>query len=181
MAPSPDDAVARAARERVTIVDMDNRVIGEAPRARMRAECLVHRATYVFVLDGAGQVLVQRRTATKDIWPAFHDLAAGGVVAAGESYDEGAAREAAEELGLEGVPLEPRFEFYYEDPMNRCFGRVYTCVHTGPFRLQPEEVEWVRFEPIDAVLDGRITPVTPDSLMALRRLVAEGLVCTSPS
>ena len=37
--------------------------------------------------------------------------------------------------------LETKFDFCYEDERNRCFGRVFACVHEGPFTLQAEEVE----------------------------------------
>ena len=64
--------------EIVFIVDDENVPVGEAPRRRMRAENLPHRATYVFVLDSDGRLLVQRRTDTKDLFPGYYDLAAGG-------------------------------------------------------------------------------------------------------
>ena len=58
-----------------------------------------------------------------------------------------AEREAAEELGVRDTPLETKFDFYYEDERNLCFGRVFACVHEGPFTLQAEEPEdLVRWE-----------------------------------
>ena len=99
-------------------------------------------------------MLVQRRTATKDIYPSHHDLAAGGVVAAGESYEACAEREVQEELGIRGAALERKLDFYYEDAGNRCFGRVFTCVHEGPFALQAEEVESVAFLTAEAIARG---------------------------
>ena len=98
--------------EIVQIVDDENRPVGAAPRRRMRAEVLPHRATYIFVMDGGGRILVQRRTDTKDLFPGYYDLAAGGVVAAGESYEECAVREAEEELGIRDTPLVERFDFH---------------------------------------------------------------------
>lgn len=163
------------ADEIVLLVDDDNRPTGTAPRARMRAEGLTHRATYVFVFSSRGEVLVQRRTDVKDVYPGYYDAAAGGVVLAGESYDESAERELAEELGVRGVPLEPRFDFRFEDGRNRCWGRTYVCHSDGPFECQPEEVVSVHFEPIARVLDGALAPVTPDTRHALERLAAEGL------
>ena len=163
---------APASQEIVTVVDEENRPIAELPRHRVRRENLPHRATYIFVFDRRGRLLVQRRTATKDLYPSFFDLAAGGVVAAGESYEECAEREAEEEIGLRGVTLEPGLDVYYEDDRNRCFGRVFTCVHDGPFTLQPEEVESVVFRSVDEILAGVVAPVTPDSLLAFRRLLA---------
>ncbi len=160
-----------ASQEVVTVVDDGNRPVAELPRHRVRSENLPHRATYIFVFDRRGRVLVQRRTAIKDIYPSCYDLAAGGVVAAGESYEECAEREAAEELGIRGTVLEPKFDLYYEDERNRCFGRVFTCVHDGPFTLQPEEVESVAFHAVDAIAAGAVAPVTPDTLRAFNRLL----------
>ena len=157
--------------EIVTIVDEHNRPVGEAPRWRMRSQGLLHRATYIFVFSSDGEVFVHKRTATKDVYPGYDDAAAGGVVTAGESYESSAVRELEEELGLENVPLAQEFDFYHEDGRNRCWGRVYTCRHDGPFRLQAAEIEHGRFAAVDQVLDGTVAPVTPDSLQALRRLV----------
>ena len=160
-----------SAQEIVTVVDDGNRPVAELPRHRVRSENLPHRATYIFVFDRRGRVLVQRRTAIKDIYPGCYDLAAGGVVAAGESYEECAEREAAEELGIRGTVLEPKFDLYYEDERNRCFGRVFTCVHDGPFTLQPEEVESAKFHDVDEIAGGAIAPTTPDTLLAFKRLL----------
>lgn len=136
----------------------------------MRAENLPHRATYIFVLDAEGRVLVQRRTETKDLFPGYYDLAAGGVVAAGESYEECALREAGEELGIRDTPLARRFDFHYTDDSTRCFGRVFVCRHEGPFVLQEEEVAAVAFHSPDEIARDELAPVTPDSMVAFRRL-----------
>lgn len=164
-----EDEIERARRESVAIVDHRNQVIGAVPRHEMRARRLPHRATFILVFDPEGRLLVQKRTATKDLYPGYFDLAAGGVVLEGESYDASAEREAEEELGIRGVPLTPQFDFYFEDEGNCCFGRVYSCVFEGPFRLQPEEVVSVEFRALENVLGGGVKPVTPDSLEALRR------------
>ena len=165
---------ALASEEIVTVVDGENRPVAALPRHRVRSENLPHRATFIFVFDRQGRVLVQRRTAIKDVCPGFLDLAAGGVVAAGESYETCAEREAAEELGIRDTALEPRFDFYFEDDRIRCFGRVFTCVHEGPFTLQPEEVESVAFRTVEEIEAGRVEPVTPDTRLALERLLALG-------
>ena len=159
-----------AGAEIVIVVDGGNRPVAELPRRRVRAENLPHRATCIFVFDRRGRLLVQRRTAGKDLYPGFYDLAAGGVVAAGESYERCAEREAAEELGIRDTALAPEFDFYYEDERNRCFSRVFTCVHDGPFTLQPEEVESVQFHTVEEIAGGGVAPVTPDTLLAFNRL-----------
>ena len=171
---------ALASQEIVLVVDGENRPVAELPRHRVRSENLPHRATFIFVFDRAGRVLVQRRTAIKDIYPSHYDLAAGGVVAAGESYEECAEREAAEELGIRDTSLEQKLDVYYEDERNRCFGRVFTCVHEGPFTLQAEEVESVAFHTVEEIAAGDVAPVTPDSRLALDRLLALGEAAGAP-
>ena len=165
---------ALASQEIVLVVDGENRPVADLPRHRVRSENLPHRATFIFVFDRAGRVLVQRRTAIKDIYPSYYDLAAGGVVAAGESYEECAEREAEEEIGIRDTALEPKLDFYYEDERNRCFGRVFSCVHEGPFTLQAEEVASVAFHTVEEIAAGDVTPVTPDSRLAFDRLLALG-------
>lgn len=165
--------IERARQERVVIVDDNNVEVGVAPRHEMRSKRLLHRATFILVFDSKGRLLVQKRTETKDLYPGFYDLAAGGVVVEGESYDASAVRELAEELGIRGVPLEAHFDFYFEDSGNRCFGRLYSCICEGPFELQPEEVVSAEFRPLDRILGGRIKPVTPDTLDALERYLAQ--------
>ena len=139
----------------------------------MRSRSLRHRVTYIFVFDSAGRLFVQRRTPTKDLYPGYYDLAAGGVVCVGESYEDSAVREAREELGITDVPLQSRFKFYFEDDDNKSWGMVYTCTCDGPFLLQEEEVESGEFVAVDTVLSGGVSPVTPDTLAVLERLVAE--------
>ena len=85
--------------EIIAIVDDADRLVDAVPRAQMRALGLTYRVTYILVFNAAGQLLVQRRTADKDMYPGYLDLAAGGVVLADESYEQSAARELAEELG----------------------------------------------------------------------------------
>ena len=158
------------ADEIVALVDEHNRVVGSARRAEVRARRLIHRATYIFVFARDGRLLLQRRTGGKDMYPGYWDAAAGGVLTAGEDYDESARREAAEELGIDAVSLTGHFDFYYEDVANRVWGRVYSCVFEGPFRLQPEEVAEAVFVDVADVVAGRYQPLTPDTLDALRRL-----------
>jgi 8-oxo-dGTP pyrophosphatase MutT (NUDIX family) len=154
--------------EQVIVVDADNRPSGAVSRSHMREEGLIYRATYILVCNPGGEILLQQRSAGKDMYPSYYDAVAGGVVQAGESYEESAERELEEELGIAETPLERLFDFYFEDPENRVWGRVYRCRYDGPLRLQVEEIDAAFFCPIDRVLDGDFLPLTPDSHYALR-------------
>ena len=159
------------AHEIVQIVDRDNRVTGALPRHQMRSQGLIHRACYILVFNGREELFVQKRTLIKDIYPGYWDVAAGGVVLAGEFYELSASRELAEELGVSGILLTPLFDHYFEDAGNRVWGRIFCCTHEGPFTLQPEEVESGLFITVPQVLQRSLRePFTPDGILILRRL-----------
>jgi isopentenyldiphosphate isomerase len=163
-----------AADEIVTIVDEQNHVIGAVPRREMRAKRLLHRSTYIFVFNTSGDLYVQKRTMTKDVFPGYYDPAAGGVVLADESYEVGAQRELAEEMGIHNVPLTHHFEFYFAAPQSRVWGSVFSCVYDGEIVLQEEEVESGAFLPIEVILRRAQTePYTPDGLYALSRYLEQ--------
>jgi 8-oxo-dGTP pyrophosphatase MutT (NUDIX family) len=89
------------------------------------------------------------------------------VLAAGESFDAGARREAREELGVEIEP-EVLFPFRYADAASVAWGMVYRAVHDGPFRLQPEEIVRGEFVPVaEALARPARDPFCPDGLQVL--------------
>ena len=117
---------------------------------------------------------MHRRTLSKALYPGYWDVAAGGMVDAGEDYAQAAARELEEELGIAGVALRGHGRFFYDAPDNRLWGAVYSAVSAAPLRLQPEEVLEAAFQPL-AEVRARIAgePFCPDSLQALRLYLGE--------
>ena len=161
-----------SAEEIVQIVDEENREIAAITRELMREQQLIHRASYILVFNRAEELFVQKRTLSKDIYPGYWDIASGGVVLAGESYEEAAVRELEEELGINGVELSFLFDQFYSDKENRVWGRIFRCSHEGPFRLQAEEVEYGRFMSPETALDySAIEPFTPDGVLILRKIL----------
>jgi 8-oxo-dGTP pyrophosphatase MutT (NUDIX family) len=157
-------------QELVVIVDENNAIISNVPRAVMRKEGLIHRATYILVFSSKGRLFVQDRTMTKNIFPGYHDLCSGGVVVAGEDYEESARRELEEELGITGVPLAFLFDFYGEYVGQKVWGRAFSCISDEPFVLQKEELTGGAFHEIDEVIELISNePCTPDSVYVLAR------------
>jgi isopentenyldiphosphate isomerase len=156
--------------ELVTVVDERNKVVAAVPRREMRAGKLAHRASYILVFNSRGALYVQKRTQSKDVFPGYYDVAAGGVILAGESYEEGAVRELEEELGIRGVPLTRLFDFSYKDEAVKVWGAAFSCVYEGEVVLQQEEVESGAFLAVEEVFRLAATErFTPDGLYVLRR------------
>jgi isopentenyldiphosphate isomerase len=163
-------SVVKAQVEMVDVVDGQDRVVSQASRAEVRDRHLRHRAVYVLVFNGRGQLFVHRRTASKDVFPSHYDVAAGGVVVAGESYDEAARRELAEELGIADIVLRRVVSLRFDDQDNHINGMVYSCTWDGPVQLQVEEIESGEWLDLDVVAERtQSVPFCPDGLEALCR------------
>ena len=172
---SAQEAAHRAAsdRESVAWVDEADRLLGALPRAELRERGLIGRCTFILLFNSAGELCVHRRTLSKALYPGYWDVAAGGMVAAGESYEVSAARELAEELGIAGVALRFQERFYFDQPDNRLWCAVFSAVSDAPLKLQPEEVSEARFVSLAQVeADRGRLPFCPDSLAALDRYTA---------
>jgi isopentenyldiphosphate isomerase len=156
--------------ELVDVVDHDDRVIATVTRAEMRARNLRHRSVGIAVFGSDGRLLVHRRADTKDVWPGMWDLAAGGVVAAGEGYEAAAHRELAEELGIVCGELVPVGEFRYHDAAVSVVGHCYAARHDGPFTFTDGEIAEVRW----------VTAPELDSMVAAERFVPDSLAAFTP-
>ena len=87
--------------ELVTQVDKNNQVIGSISRGEAHEkQGVFYRTIYVLIKNDKGQILCQKRSPTKDLYPDCWDLSVGGHVNFGQSYQATAVRELKEELGL---------------------------------------------------------------------------------
>ena len=147
------------------VVDENDRPVGAAPRREVHARGLRHRAVHVLVLNTAGEVVLQRRSAAKDLFPNVWDYSASGHLGRGEAYDACAARELHEELGI--VPAEAparvaRIEACAQTGQE--FVWIYRARHDGPVQPDPGEVsETGWFEPakVEAWLRDRPQDFAP--------------------
>jgi isopentenyldiphosphate isomerase len=158
--------------EMVEVVDHAGDVVGLVTRAEMRARRLRHRSVFIAVFSHDGDLLVHRRSDTKDLWPGWWDLAIGGVVAEGESWQDAARRELAEEIGAAGTTIEDLGGGAYSDHDVSLVARCHRTVFDGPFTYADGEVteaHWVARRDLPEWLAAK--PFLPDSLaLVLPRL-----------
>lgn len=172
---STREAAHRAASdaELIAWVDEQDNLLGSLVRSDLRGRGLIGRCTFIFLFNSAGELCVHRRTLSKAMYPGFWDTAAGGMVAAHETYAESAARELEEELGVSGVELTAHDHFYFEDGDSRLWCTSFSAVWDGPLHIQPEEVMEARFVPLATVLqEAEQKPYCPDAQEGLRRYLA---------
>lgn len=69
-------------------------------RKEVHEKGLWHRAVVLFIINDKNEVLLQKRSATKKMWPNLWDITAGGHVLSGEFGYQAILREAKEEINL---------------------------------------------------------------------------------
>ncbi len=168
-----------SSEELFEIFDENDQPTGLAPRSECHGNPnLIHRTAHVVVRHPDGRILLQHRSADKDVQPNKWDTAVGGHLAPGESYEDGARREMAEELGL-SPDLELTFLFTSQirnEVESENVG-VFSVVHPGPFDFQEEEINYVRFWTRDELLNpAEQANFTPNLIKELSLLEQAGLL-----
>jgi len=127
--------------EILEIVDSDDQVTGAATRAEIHRKGLMHRAVHIFVFNSVGEIYVQRRSASKDRHALKLDSSAAGHVDPGETYEQTAARELQEELGITAEIKQVLWVAACEQTDNEhvMLFKVETDLKPTP---NPEEIQW---------------------------------------
>jgi len=105
----------------------------------------IHRGAHLLLSNTAGELLLQRRVASKKFYPDKYAFSVSCCVPFGETYGQAIEREMNEELGIQ-VPYEELFKYRFRDDYDNAFCMLYRSRHNGPFTLQKEEVagvEWI--------------------------------------
>lgn len=153
----------------VDVVDEHDHVVATVTRREMRTQRLRHRGVFIGVITSSNQIVIHQRSPHKDVWPSRWDIGAGGVVDAGETYEDAATRELGEELGID-APLTDLGGGYFEDHDVALFGRVFVCTHDGPYDFVDGEVVAV-----ETVTIGEL-----DLLLAQREWCADSIAFALP-
>jgi isopentenyl-diphosphate Delta-isomerase len=120
------------------LVDKQDNVIGVTDKKKAHATGELHRVAAVYVFDKQGRLYVQIHKGSGGLY----DHSVGGHISQGETYEQGAAREAEEELGIT-QPLEKLSIFYSDEneTMQHMFG-LFIYVASDDWQFVPnDEVE----------------------------------------
>ncbi len=149
--------------EWLQVCDERGRPIGRERRSvcHGRPE-IIHAVVHVVVTNAAGEMLLQKRGPSKDVEPGKWDTAVGGHLSPGERPADAARREMLEELGVSPSGLLPAYTYLIRTSIETEFVHSFVCSCEGPFHPDAQEIETVRFWPLDTVAaalgDGVFTP-----------------------
>ncbi|MDO5520061.1 MAG: NUDIX domain-containing protein [bacterium] len=160
------------------------------PRMLVHQDGDLHGTSHIWVArevkEGSYELLLQKRSATKDAYPGCYDISSAGHLDPGESYLDAAIREVREELGLsvneetlQFVGMHDAYmkaEFYHKPFRNHELSGVY--LYKLPdvnhqFNLQEEEVEsvlWISYDDLLETIETNKLPncLFKDELLMLR-------------
>ena len=123
-----------------------------------REEChkkgLWHRAVYAFIIDDKGNILLQKRSNNKKLWPNMWDVTVGGHVDAGEFGRQALIREVKEELGISINDDDIKY-LIGSTSINKHYNECYLItksIDISNIKIQKEEVSEVRYFSKDELL-----------------------------
>lgn len=152
-------------KEKLVVVDKNDRVL----RMENRAKCqegkgILHRAFSVYLFNNKGQLLIQKRSKNKELWPLYWSNSCCSHTKKGESYVRAGERRLKQELGF-SVPLTMIGKFTYQARYKDIGSENEICAilvgrYNGRIKKDPEEVgqwKWINPSKLD-FRKGKYTP-----------------------
>jgi 8-oxo-dGTP diphosphatase len=142
--------------ELLTQVDANNQVIGSIERiVAHNNPAVYYRTIFVLVKDNEDKVLLQRRSASKDLYPNCWDLSVGGHVTYGDSYIQTAVKELKEELGIrtQEADLKYKGQVLVKLPASNEFFYVYEYFlqPNDKLKINTQEVKDIQWMAVDEI------------------------------
>jgi len=134
--------------EYLILVNVEDNVLGYETKEKChQGKGKLHRAFSIFIFNGNKELLVQKRSALKPLWPLYWSNSVCSHPRQGEADLDAAYRRLKEEIGLE-TPLQFLFKFQYRASFKGIGSENELCsVYIGktdvPIVANPEEIaEW---------------------------------------
>ncbi len=170
-------------RERVVLVDEDDRELGSAEKLSVHADGRLHRAFSIFVFDRKGHLLLQRRATGKYHSGGLWTNTCCGHPRPFEPVLEAAHRRLREEMGFD-CPLQSMLSFVYQSQLeNGLNEHELDHVLVGRFEGRPtpnpaEADDWCWVDVRVVLQDAKVHPerYTAWFPLALERLTEHGLL-----
>lgn len=153
------DEVVSSADEELILVDELDRQIGH----RSKAEChagngVLHRAFSIFVFNGDDELLLQKRSLDKPLWPNYWSNTCCSHPRRGESMEEAVSRRLAQELGF-ACPLRFLYKFKYQAQYGAVGAEHEYC--------------WVYHGRYDGAVDANVSEIAEWRYIGVAELEAE--------
>ena len=149
--------------EMLPVVDEEGKVLDKAPRTLCHGgSFLLHPVIHLHLLDKDGNILLQKRSMTKQLLPGYWDSAVGGHIQYGEKIEEALQRETFEEIGVTEFEPESCGKYVWQSDTDRELVYSFVCSKYNRIVIDNDEVDearfWSREEIEEASGRGILTP-----------------------
>lgn len=144
----------KQAADMLILVDPQDHVLGyEEKMACHVGDGILHRAFSIFIFNSRRELLLQRRSEEKPLWPGFWSNSVCSHPRKGETVAEAADRRIVEEIGI-SAPLSYLFKFQYQARFRDLGSENELCSVFYGFsddavRVDPAEISEYRYVSID--------------------------------
>jgi isopentenyl-diphosphate delta-isomerase len=155
--------------EMLILVNENDEEIGFKDKASCHmGDGILHRAFSVFIFNQKGQLLIQKRSKSKKLWPNFWSNSCCSHPRKGEIIESAAQRRLEEELGIQSK-LKFIFKFQYHAAFNKIGSEnevcsVYIGNSDGPVTTNENEIsEWqyISLSDLGKEIENRPEKYTP--------------------
>lgn len=178
--------------EKIDVLDENGNQTGKiVSREEVHRLGLWHKCVHIWVINGKGEVLLQKRSTQKLTHPNMWTTATSGHLSAGDSSIEGAIRELGEEIGLEVGESELQYLFTVKESgvnnnqekgiIEKEFTDVYLIkkeIDISKLKLQEEEVsevKWFLYEEFKKMVIEEDESLVPHREMQMKMLEILGI------
>jgi len=139
----------------LNVVNENDEVVGQETREKIHQDGLLHREIHVYFVTPDKKIIFQHRAKDKDTFPDLLDATVGGHVEIGDSYEQTAIKEMAEETGVpikisDLVPINKIKKSLKDEATNKInntFNSRYIYIYRGRINdLKIESGEALGFE-----------------------------------
>lgn len=142
--------------EKIVVVDEKDNFLREEDKLRCHeGNGILHRAFSAFIFNEKDELLIQKRSRLKRLWPLHWSNSCCSHPRKGESYDEAAERRINEELGIE-CRLEFLYKFIYNAKYRNLGSENELCAvlagkvnHDLKIKVDPKEIAECKFVSIE--------------------------------
>ncbi len=131
--------------ELIDIVDLEDRVIGNASRKEIYEKLLRHRIVHIFVFNNKDQLALNLISKDSKSYPLHWGSSVAGHVQSGETYEQAAVRELEEELGIKSSLEFLGKQFYKKENKHDKVLGVFKTVYSGQLNVNKDEIEKIKF------------------------------------
>lgn len=157
------------------LVDEEDIVLGSISREKAHSSPeFIHRSVQILLFNDRNQVLLQKRSLQKKLYPHAWTVSASGHVTFGDTYEATAQRELQEEIGV-STTLELKTKHISkhtkESEMLSIFTGMYNDTPTNLDPTEVEKVEWIDISNLKEFVANNEFTFTGKKALAELRLI----------